>query len=348
LSIVVFGSINMDLVARVPRLPAPGETLTGHGFFTAPGGKGANQAVACARLGAATRMIGRVGDDAFGTMLRESLAGYGVETSGVAIQPGVPSGVAVITVDDAAENEIIVVPGANGIVGREDLARLAAALDGARVLLLQLEVPMDAVVAAAELGRRRGVTVILDPAPAQSLPEALYAAVDILTPNESEAAVLVGFPLDDPDAIARASQTLLTRGAQCDREAGRQGRLLEHWPGERPFPDFPRGSGRFGGRGRCLQRRPGGGSERWPRHGRGDPLGISRRGAVGDEERCATVNAGPRGGGNTPDLSRPAPLPAAQRQLPLMPELKATLPRLTTIRSNEVDSRRAILEWRER
>jgi ribokinase len=214
LAIVVFGSINMDLVARVPRLPSPGETLIGHGFFTAPGGKGANQAVACARLGAATRMIGRVGDDAFGAMLRESLAEYGVDTAGVAIQPGAPSGVAVITVDDAAENEIIVVPGANGVVGREDLDRLEAALDGARVLLLQLETPLDVVVAAAEMGRRRGVTVILDPAPARPLPGALYAAVEILTPNESEAAALVGFPLDDPDAIARASQTLLSRGVR--------------------------------------------------------------------------------------------------------------------------------------
>ena len=214
MSIVVFGSINMDLVARVPRLPAPGETLTGHGFFTVPGGKGANQAVACARLGATTRMIGRVGDDAFGGELRGSLQGYGVDTSGVAVHPGAASGVAVITVDDAAENEIIVVPGANGVVCREDLDRLEAALDGARVLLLQLEVPLDAVVAAAEMGRRRGVTVILDPAPAQPLPEALYAAVDILTPNESEAAALVGFPLDDPGAIARASQMLLGRGAR--------------------------------------------------------------------------------------------------------------------------------------
>jgi len=240
LAIVVFGSINMDLVARVPRLPAPGETLTGHGFFTAPGGKGANQAVACARLGAATRMIGRVGDDAFGGMLRESLTGYGVDTYGVAIQPGVPSGVAVITVDDAAENEIIVVPGANGVVGREDLVRLAAALDGARVLLLQLEVPLDAVVAAAEMGRRRGVTVILDPAPAQPLPGALYAAVDILTPNESEAEALVGFPLDDPEAIARASQTLLDRGARSVIvKLGGKGVFWSNGLESARFPAFP-------------------------------------------------------------------------------------------------------------
>ena len=240
MAIVVFGSINMDLVARVPRLPAPGETLTGHGFFTAPGGKGANQAVACARLGAATRMIGRVGDDAFGGELRGSLQGYGVDTSGVAVHPGAASGVAVITVDDAAENEIIVVPGANGVVGREDLVRLEAALDGARVLLLQLEVPLDAVVAAAEMGRRRGVTVILDPAPAQPLPEALYAAVDILTPNESEAAALVGFPLDDPDAIARASQTLLNRGARSVIvKLGGKGVFWSNGPESAHFPAFP-------------------------------------------------------------------------------------------------------------
>ena len=150
------------------------------------------------------------------------------------------SGVAVITVDDAAENEIIVVPGANGVVGREDLVRLEAALDGARVLLLQLEVPLDAVVAAAEMGRRRGVTVILDPAPAQPLPEALYAAVDILTPNESEAAALVGFPLDDPDAIARASQTLLSRGARSVIvKLGGKGVFWSNGTESAHFPTFP-------------------------------------------------------------------------------------------------------------
>ena len=224
----------------VPWLPAPGETLTGHSFFTVPGGKGANQAVACARLGAATRMIGRLGDDAFGGMLRESLAGYGVDTSGVAIQPDVPSGVAVITVDDAAENEIIVVPGANGIVGHEELARLEAAVDGVEVLLLQLEVPLEAVIAAAEMGRRRGATVILDSAPAQPLPEALYAAVDILTPNESEAAALVGFPLDDPGAIVQASQTLLGRGVR--NVIVKLGGKGVFWSNDREsghFPAFP-------------------------------------------------------------------------------------------------------------
>ena len=214
LSIVVFGSINMDLVARVPRLLLPGETLIGRSFSTVPGGKGANQAVACARLGAATRMIGRVGADTFGAALRASLQGYGVDTSGVAVHPGTASGVAVITVDDAGENEIVVIPGANATLGQMDLDRLDAALNGARVLLLQLEVALEVVVAAATLARRRGVTVILDPAPAQPLPAELYAAVDIMTPNESEAAALAGFPLDDLEAVARAGVALSQRGAR--------------------------------------------------------------------------------------------------------------------------------------
>jgi ribokinase len=213
LSIVVFGSINMDLVARVPRLLLPGETLIGRTFTTVSGGKGANQAVACARLGATTRMIGRVGDDAFGEELRESLEGYGVDTAGVAVHPGTASGVAVITVDDAGENEIVVIPGANATVGRADLERLDVALAGARVLLLQLEVPLDAVMAAAALAHTRGVIVILDPAPSQPLPVELYAATDILTPNEVEAAALVGFPLDSQEVVTRAGTELLKRGA---------------------------------------------------------------------------------------------------------------------------------------
>ena len=125
MTVVVFGSINMDLVVRSARLPLPGETLIGHTFFTAPGGKGANQAVAAARLGAKTRMVGRVGDDVFATALQASLAAYGVETAAVATSVG-PSGVAVIAVDDAAENTIIVVSGANGLVGKTILQKFQA------------------------------------------------------------------------------------------------------------------------------------------------------------------------------------------------------------------------------
>src|SRR5215213_3574585 len=154
MSVVIFGSINMDLVIRAPHLPAPGETLTGHTFFTAPGGKGANQAVACARLGAHTRMIGRVGDDVFGRTLRDSLSEYGVDVSGIGVSAG-PSGVAVIAVDDAAENTIVIVAGANGTIGADDLAALEGTLADAKVLLLQLEVPMAIVVAAAQAARQR-------------------------------------------------------------------------------------------------------------------------------------------------------------------------------------------------
>lgn len=224
MSIVVLGSINMDLVARVPRLLRPGETLTGRTFTTVPGGKGANQAVACARLGAATHMIGRVGADAFGEALRASLRGCGVDASGVAVQPGTSSGVAVITVDDAGENEIVVIPGANAALDQAELDRLNLALRGARVLLLQLEVPLAVVTAAAKLARQRSVTVILDPAPAQPLPAELYGAVDILTPNESEAAALVGFLLDSQEAIVRAGVAMLRRGvSQVIIKLGAQG-----------------------------------------------------------------------------------------------------------------------------
>ncbi len=214
MAIVVFGSINMDLVVRAPRLPTPGETLTGHTFFTAPGGKGANQAVACARLGAPTRMIGRVGGDVFGETLRAGLSADSIDIAGVLTQPGISSGVALIEVNDAAENTIVIVPGANGQVGADDLARLEQALGGASTLLLQLEVPLAAVVAAAQAARARGVTVILDPAPALPLPPELYAAADIMTPNEIEAAALVGFAIDGAEAAERAAQLLLARGVR--------------------------------------------------------------------------------------------------------------------------------------
>ncbi|HEU5102787.1 MAG TPA: ribokinase [Roseiflexaceae bacterium] len=214
MSVVVFGSINMDLVVRAPRLPAPGETVAGHTFFTASGGKGANQAVACARLGAHARMIGRVGDDVFGATLRDNLRGYGVDVSGVGFSAG-PSGVAVIAVDDAAENTIVIVAGANGTIGMDDLTLLEDALAGATVLLLQLEVPIAAVTAAAQAARRHGVTVLLDPAPARELPAELYAAADIITPNETEAAALVGFAVKDRQDAERAGQALLARGARA-------------------------------------------------------------------------------------------------------------------------------------
>ncbi|WP_309246661.1 PfkB family carbohydrate kinase [Ramlibacter montanisoli] len=152
--VVVFGSLNMDLVARVPRMPEPGETLMGHGFLSNPGGKGANQAVACARQGARVEMVGRVGNDGFAAELRAALAAQGVAADGVATAEGQGTGVAMIMVDDGAQNCIAVIPGANAAVGIADAQALRPRLQDASLLLLQLEVPMEAVVRAAE-GRAR-------------------------------------------------------------------------------------------------------------------------------------------------------------------------------------------------
>ena len=212
MSIVIFGSINMDLVVRAARLPQPGETLIGHSFVTTPGGKGANQAVACARMGMPTRMVGRVGGDVFGDALIKNLEANNVDHSYVVQATQISSGVALIEVNDLGENNIIVVPGANGQIGTDDLARLEQALEGARILLLQLEIPLEIVSAAADIAHQRGIMVILDPAPACQLPDELGANVDIVTPNKSEASVLVGFPVDDQASIEEAARVLLGRG----------------------------------------------------------------------------------------------------------------------------------------
>ncbi|MBO9342336.1 MAG: ribokinase [Roseiflexus sp.] len=238
MAVVVFGSINMDLVVRTPRLPAPGETLTGYTFFTAPGGKGANQAVACARLGAPTRMVGRVGDDLFGEQLRASLRSFGVQDDGVLTTPG-PSGVALIAVDDLAENTIVIVPGANGSVSIADIPRLEAVLDGARILLVQLEVPIETVVAAARAAHTRGVTVILDPAPALPLPDELYALADIITPNEHEAATLTGIAVRDDQGAIAAARALIARGARrVAIKLGARGALTADAEGEQFWSPF--------------------------------------------------------------------------------------------------------------
>jgi len=213
MTVLVFGSINMDLVARSQRLPLPGETLIGHAFTTAPGGKGANQAVACARLATPTKMIGRVGGDQFGTELLNNLQANGVDVSGVAVDPEQTSGIAQIALDDAGENSIIVIPGANGAVAEPELVRLAAAVEQVSILLLQLELPLPLVAEAARLAHENGVMVILDPAPAVPLPADLYPFIDILTPNETEAATLVGFPIEDEQEAHRACDLLQARGA---------------------------------------------------------------------------------------------------------------------------------------
>jgi ribokinase len=227
MTVIVFGSINMDLVTRVPRLPMPGETLTGYTFTTVAGGKGANQAVAAARLGVPTEMIGRVGGDSFGQALLQGLQASGVGCDRVQVDETTHSGVAVIAVDDASENNIIVIPGANGQVDESDVERLQERLSQAQVLLLQLEVPIPMVVAAARAARQAGVRVILDPAPARSdLPAELYPLVDIITPNQVETSQLVGASVTDLATAAQAAEVLRQRGANTViTKLGQQGAL---------------------------------------------------------------------------------------------------------------------------
>ncbi|NEO30775.1 MAG: ribokinase [Symploca sp. SIO3C6] len=210
--IIVFGSINMDLVTKTPRLPVAGETLQGHEFFTAAGGKGANQAVAAARLGVSTHIVGRLGDDDFGHQLLSSLQVAGVHTDGVLVDGAIGSGVAVIAVDDAGENNIITIAGANGRLGEADVERLKSLLPGAGALLMQLEIPMPVVLLAAQAANSSGIPVILDPAPAQNIPIELYPLVNVITPNRWEASQLVGFPVDDQEKAAKAAKVLRERG----------------------------------------------------------------------------------------------------------------------------------------
>jgi ribokinase len=210
--IAVAGSLNMDLVVRSPRIPRPGETIIGGEYRHVPGGKGANQAVAAARLGAQVAMVGRLGRDAFGDQLRNNLAAGGVDTSFVVQDAGIATGVALIVVDDAGQNSIVVAPGANMRLSPADIDAAAQAIAGADALLLQLESPLDAVIRAAEVAHDHGVTVILNPAPARPLPPHLLALVDVLIPNESEAALLTGLPVDSQSEAEEAAAALLHLG----------------------------------------------------------------------------------------------------------------------------------------
>jgi ribokinase len=188
--VVVLGSINMDLVVRVPNLPRPGDTVLGDRLLTIPGGKGANQAVAAARLGASVRMIGRVGSDLFGTELIAGLKQDHVDTSGVTVDPAEPSGAALIVVDSTGQNTITVAPGANSAVGDEEVTRLRGALRPDDVVVLQLEIPMPAVLSAIAAARDAGARVILNAAPSAAMVGLPVPEVDVLIVNEGEAAEL--------------------------------------------------------------------------------------------------------------------------------------------------------------
>ncbi len=214
MSIVALGSINMDLTAYVPRLPAPGETLFGSSFITVPGGKGFNQAVAAGRLGADTQFIGRVGEDAFGKAVIDLIADEPIDISGIVVDSVRGTGLAIINVDHQAENSIIVISGANMAHDGREVARCRAALQTAKVLLLQLESPLETSLAAARAAREAGALVLLDPAPAKSLPAEAYRLCHMLTPNELETEVLVGIRPTNQDEAAQAASILRQRGVE--------------------------------------------------------------------------------------------------------------------------------------
>jgi ribokinase len=191
--IVVVGSVNMDLIVRCARLPQPGETVTGHGMDVATGGKGANQAVAAARLGAQVSFVGCVGDDAFGEQALQKLRAEGVDTSQVAVEPG-GTGVAMIMVESSGQNCIALHPGANAQLSVARVDASASLISRASMLVCQLESPLPSVRRAIEIARQARVPVLLNPAPAQPLPAELLEQVDVLIPNETEAAIVAGMP----------------------------------------------------------------------------------------------------------------------------------------------------------
>lgn len=211
-TIVVVGSLNMDMVVRVLRHPGPGETILGEDFNTFPGGKGANQAVAAARLGTAVKMIGRVGADAFGDALLETLQRDGVDISQVLRHPGVKTGVAMISVDADGQNSIVVAPGANARLTAEDISAAESVFTDAAVVVLQLEIPLPAVKRAAELGKKYGAQVVLNPAPAQPLEDSLAKLVDYIIPNQSELANLINSCQES--SVERAAARLKDKGFQ--------------------------------------------------------------------------------------------------------------------------------------
>lgn len=211
MTLTVVGSINIDHVIRLAQFPRPGETLTGHDYQIVPGGKGANQAVAAARAGACTRFIACVGDDALASTLVEGFAADGINTEAVDSINGVNTGVALIQVNAQGENTIALAAGANGCLTPERLQQHHLGLH-CEQLLLQLEIPLETNIDAATQAKARGATVVLNPAPAQTLPEAFLSLVDVITPNETEAEQLTGIAVSDDQGAAQAAAALHNKG----------------------------------------------------------------------------------------------------------------------------------------
>ena len=206
--IVVIGSINTDMVVRSSQLPFPGQTLMGHSFQTTGGGKGANQAVAAARLGAEVSLIARIGDDAFGKMSIENFKKENINIENIYTDRDAPSGVAFIVVDDKGENIIVVAPGANATLNEKDIQDAEDVIKKADIILFQLEIPMSTVAEGIKLAKKHNRMVMLNPAPAASIPKEILQSVDIITPNQTETLVLTGIAVNDAITAQHACNVL--------------------------------------------------------------------------------------------------------------------------------------------
>jgi len=211
-SIVVVGSLNMDLVINVPHIPKPGETILGDRFLTFPGGKGANQAVAAARLGADVTMIGCVGNDTYGEQLISTLKAENINTEGISVLPDIATGVAMISVAEDGQNSIAVASGANFQLTPDIVRKAMSNNQSFDLLIMPLEVPLETVLASAELAKKVGAKVILNPAPAQALSESLKKSVDILVPNEIELAQITSIKAGNLEDLNQAAKKLLNQG----------------------------------------------------------------------------------------------------------------------------------------
>ena len=213
-TITVVGSTNTDMVIKTTKLPQPGETILGGDFLMNPGGKGANQAVAAARLNGKVTLVAKTGEDVFGQQAKKLFQSENLNTDYLFSDPDFPSGIALITVDNHAENCIVVAPGANARLLREDIDKAAAAILNTEIVLMQLEVPLDTVIYAAEIAFKAGKKVILNPAPAQQLPPELLKRLYMITPNETEAELLTGIPVTDQNSAEKAARVLLGKGVE--------------------------------------------------------------------------------------------------------------------------------------
>lgn len=214
IKILVIGSSNMDLVVQVPRCPAAGETLFGSSFTTNYGGKGANQAVAVARIGSGVTFMTKLGNDTFGQQMRQHFSEEGMDLTHILTDAESPTGTALITVEDKGENRIIVVPGANARLTENDVESLSAEINSCRFVLTQLEIPLPTVLRVAEMTSAAGKQLILNPAPARPLPDSLLQKVFLITPNETEAEILTGIRVSDAESARRAALWFREKGVQ--------------------------------------------------------------------------------------------------------------------------------------